>query len=71
MFNPLKLLTRNRFGKYTQSERAAIYERIAGQHFTNAQHVYELAHGLRPESLDDTRVLETLKNEGIIHRTRN
>lgn len=70
MFNLQKLFKRNRFGKYTQSERAAIYERIAAQHFTTPQDVYELAHGRRPNSLDDTRVLEALKNEGIIHRTR-
>ena len=68
MFDFLKSFKKRRFGKYTDSTRADKYELIAAQHGTTAQHVYELAHGLATNDLDDDRIIQSLKASGIIFK---
>ena len=68
MFDLFKFLRQRRYGSYTKSSRAEKYKEIAALHHTTPQHVYELAHGCEPENTDDDRIVQTLKQEGIVVR---
>ena len=51
---------------YSSSEHSEIYEKIARELNSNAQHVYELAHGRKLECYDDYVILSSLLRHGIL-----
>lgn len=55
------------YGKYTDSQNAALYERIAQETDSEPQHVYELAHGKERRGAQDAEIWYELKEAGVIH----
>jgi len=56
------------YGDYRQSRYASVYLCIAKDLRTEAQHVYEIAHGKSVKSFDDYVILDRLCQDKIIHR---
>lgn len=56
---------------FETSEHKAIYERVASEHNTAPEHVYELAHGLHASNHEDNEILNALEKSGIITVTRH
>jgi hypothetical protein len=55
-----------RYGSYQRSSNAAIYEQIAKSKNVLPQHVYEIAHGKKPQTKEDHLIFEELLSMGII-----
>ena len=58
-----------RYGSYNGSSNAAIYEQIAQSKNVLPQHVYEIAHGKKPQTREDETIFEELMALGIIVNT--
>ena len=62
----IKYFRRLKFGSYTDSKRAHLYEKIAQDRGTTAQHVYEIAHGKPVNTSEDQIIHDILLELGII-----
>ena len=51
---------------YSSSKHSGVYEKIAHELNSSAQHVYEIAHGKKIENYDDFVILDRLLKYGII-----
>ena len=62
----ISFLRKLRYGSYQQSSIASIYEKIASNYNVLPQHVYEIAHGKKPQTREDQSIFEELLSMGII-----
>ncbi len=62
----ISFLCKLRYGSYQQSSIASIYEKIASDYKVSPQHVYEIAHGKKPQTREDQSIFEELLTMGII-----
>ncbi len=58
------------FGSFLFSSRRGIYIRIAFQFKKTPWRVYELAHGSKARSSKEEKILQELKDQGIISVVR-
>ena len=59
-------LSKLRYGSYKDSSKASIYEEIAKTFRVSPQHVYEIAHGKKPQAREDHKIFDELLSIGII-----
>ena len=59
-------LRKLRYGSYSGSSKASVYEQIARSKNVLPQHVYEIAHGKKPQTREDQSLFEELLSKGII-----
>ncbi len=59
-------LSKLRYGSYQDSSRPSVYEEIADTFKVSPQHVYEIAHGKKPQTREDQSIFEELLSMGII-----
>jgi len=59
-------LNKLKYGSYTNSSKASVYEKIAKSYNVSPQHVYEIAHGKRVHSVLDNDIFQELVSMGII-----
>ena len=57
---------RLKYGSYIDSQRASEYEKIAEIFRVSPQHIYEIAHGKKVRSVEDSNIFEELMIRGII-----
>lgn len=57
-----------RYGSYTKSKKAQVYEEIAKRCHLTPQLVYEIAHGKKPRTSKEQTAFDELVNKGIIIR---
>lgn len=62
----ISFLNKLRYGSYKKSRNPSVYEKIASYYRLSPQHVYEIAHGKKPQTMDDQYVFEELLSKGII-----
>lgn len=62
----LKFRKSKEYQNYKLSKHSDIYESIASELSSNAQHVYEIAHGKKINSYDDFVILDRLKRCEIL-----
>lgn len=62
-------LNKLKYGSYKDSSKASIYEKIAKDYRVPPQHVYEIAHGRRPQTREDNDIFQELLSMGIIVNT--
>lgn len=51
---------------YSSSKHSGVYEKIARELNSSAQHVYDIAHGKSVDSYDDFVILDRLLKHGIV-----
>ena len=66
MPGPLAYLRRLKYGSYTLSKKAHLYEQIAKDKGTTAQNVYEIAHGKPVNTSEERAIHDILLELGII-----
>lgn len=59
-------LRRLKYGSYTRSKKAHLYEQIAQDKGTTAQAVYEIAHGKPVKSSEEKAIHDILLKMGIV-----
>lgn len=62
-------LRKLRYGYYSGSSKASVYEQIASDYNVLPQHVYEIAHGKRAQDKHDRLIFDELVARGIIVNT--
>lgn len=58
------------FGRFLFSERRMVYIKIAFQFKVTPWRVYDLAHGSKARSNKESKILQKLKEQGIISVVR-
>ena len=59
-------LNKLKYGSYKDSSKASVYEEIAKTYNVQPQHVYEIAHGRRPQTREENDIFQELLSKGII-----
>lgn len=59
-------LLKLKYGSYKDSKRASVYEEIASRFGVSPQHVFEIAHGKKLHSSEDSDIYSELVDKGII-----
>ena len=57
---------KRKYGSYENSKKASVYVEIANSFGVTPQHVYEIAHGKRLRSSEDSDIYYQLADKGII-----
>ena len=57
---------RLRYGSYKKSNHVSYYEKLAKDFSLSPQHVYELAHGKKPQTQQDQYICDELMSKGIL-----
>ena len=66
MADPFAFFRSLKYGSYTRSKKARVYEQIARDKGTTAQTVYEIAHGRKVKTDAQRDIREILINIGIM-----
>lgn len=66
MLGPFAYLRKLKYGSYTRSKKAHLYEQIAQDKGSSPQNVYEIAHGKPVNSPEEQAIHDILLEIGII-----